>query len=225
MDNTNEVKQTEEMAESTAIAGATSGVSAVETTETDPYVDKLAPIYHKATTACSKMMEPIHEMNTYVDKKNELDEQYKDQAESEDYKNAVKELQTSYFGEDVMKINIANKFEKVQDFADSYGITAVGAAFGTVAGKLKDAFSQTSVGQKFEDIKMAAAEIEDPAPEVTSEEKTEDTVTASADVSNASASAALAVKAGIDKGAQASAYLGVTEMEGSESEIGMDLES
>lgn len=228
MDNANELNQTETMAESTAAMGAataaTSAAATATEAETDPYVDKLTPIYHKATTACSKMMEPIHEMNAYVDKKNELDEQYKDQADSEAYKNAVKELQTGYFGEDVMKVNIANKFEKVQDFADSYGITAVGSVLGTVAGKLKDAFSQTSVGQKFEDIKLAASEIEDPTTEVTSGEKTEDTVTASAEMTGAG-SGVMTGATGAVRAAQASSYLGVSEMEGSEAEASVGLES
>lgn len=213
----------------------------------NPYVDKLAPIYQKATSAYSKMMEPIHEMNQYVDEKNALDTQYKDQAESEEYQNAVKELQTNYFGEDTMKLNIANKFEKVQDFADSYGITAVGTAMGTVGSKIKDAFSKTSAGQTLEEIKMAAAEIEDTqVTEDTADTSAENTATNTAEAAvTASTEASSEITASahvggkekesfVDKikaatsslrGQQAASYLGVSEVEGSEAETDRSYES
>ena len=74
-----------------------------------------------------------------------------------------------------------------------------------------------------EDIKLAAAEIEDPASEVVSDEKTDDT--ASATASKTSASTEVSGTSSVDRGAQASAYLGVAEMESSEAETGVDLES
>lgn len=227
MDNTNELDQT------TVVENTSASDSSTVETEIDPYVEKLAPIYQKATAACSKMMAPIHEMNEYVDKKNELDVQYKDQLEAEDYTNAVKELQTGYFGDDAIKINIANKFEKVHDFADTYGISSVGAAIGTVAGKMKDVFAQTSVGQKLEDIKVAAAEIENPetgdtatASAETTDTKSNDSVTTSADVTNVPASAAASGAAvSAMKAAQASSFFGIADMEGSEAESDFELKS
>lgn len=186
------------------------GTSGETEKENSAYVDKLAPIYHKATTACSKMMEPIHEMNEYVDKKNELDEQYKDNMDSEDYKNAVKELQTGYFGEDAIKLNVANKFESVHDFADSYGITAVGAAVGGVASRIKDAFSKTSAGQALEDIKQAAAEIEETeSAEAETESATESKDTESKDTETAKSYDSASSYLTGQRTAQAASYLGV----------------
>lgn len=250
MDEVTKTNQADVTEEAYTEAATDTSSAASETEAENPYVDKLAPIYQKATSAYSKMMEPIHEMNQYVDEKNALDTQYKDQAESEEYQNAVKELQTNYFGEDAMKLNIANKFEKVQDFADSYGITAVGTAMGTVGSKIKDAFSKTSAGQTLEEIKMAAAEIEET-------QATEDIVTASAEDTavsaedTASTEAAASTEASseitasahvgskekesfVDKiktatsslrGQQAASYLGVSEMEGSEAETDRSYES
>lgn len=246
MDEVTKTNQTGVTGETYAEADTdTSSAADADGTEAEnPYVDKLAPIYHKATSTYSKMMAPIHEMNQYVDEKNALDAQYKDQAESEEYQNAVKELQTNYFGEDAVKLNIANKFEKVQDFADSHGITAVGAAMGNVGSKIKDAFSKTSAGQTLEEIKMAAAEIEETqATEDTAtastedtasaEDTAEDTVTASAEVSSEESKESIVGKiagkitaaTSALRGQQAASYLGVSEMEGTGAETDRSYES
>lgn len=124
------------------------------------FTNTLASAYHKATTTYDNLMKPIHEINEYVDKKNELDAGFENKAMSEEiYNEKVKELQTEYFGEDESRLALANKFEAIQDWQDAHGITEIRESISGVTASIKDAFSKTSVGQKFEEIKLAAAEM------------------------------------------------------------------
>lgn len=149
----------------TATTGATTGTGAANTQSTEKeeqngFKNTLASAYHKATTTYDHLMEPIREINEYVDKKNELDAGFEHQGMTEDvYNEKVKELQTEYFGEDQSRLALANKFEAIQDWQDAHGITEIRESISGVTASIKEAFSKTSVGQKFEEIKLAAAEM------------------------------------------------------------------
>lgn len=122
----------------------------------------LASAYHTATTSYNHLMEPIHQINEYVAKKNEYDAQFSSGSlDQSTYDSNVSSLQTEYFGDDAKKLSIANKFEAVQDWEDAHGITNIKESVFAFTGRIKDAFAKTSVGQKFEDIKLAAAEMGD----------------------------------------------------------------
>lgn len=140
--------------------GTTTNTQDVEKEEQSGFTNTLASAYHKATTTYDHLMEPIHEINEYVDKKNELDAGFENKAMSEEiYNEKVKELQTEYFGEDESRLALANKFEAMQDWQDAHGITEIRESISGVTASIKEAFSKTSVGQKFEEIKLAAAEM------------------------------------------------------------------
>ena len=149
----------------TATTGATTGTGAAnaqstEKEEQNGFKNTLASAYHKATITYDHLMEPIREINEYVDKKNELDAGFEHQGMTEDvYNEKVKELQTEYFGEDQSRLARANKFEAIQDWQDAHGITEIRESISGVTASIKEAFSKTSVGQKFEEIKLAAAEM------------------------------------------------------------------
>lgn len=169
----------------TATTGATTGTGAANAQSTEKegqneFKNTLASAYHKATTTYNHLMEPIREINEYVDKKNELDSGFEHQAMAEDvYNEKVKELQTEYFGEDESRLALANKFEAIQDWQDAHGITEIRESISGVTASIKEAFSKTSVGQKFEEIKLAAAEMgkedqtEHKESEATSKESTD----------------------------------------------------
>ena len=149
----------------TATTGATTGTGAANAQSTEKegrneFTNTLASAYHKATTTYNHLMEPIHEINEYVDKKNELDAGFEHQGMTEDvYNEKVKELQTDQFGEDESRLALANKFETIQDWQDAHGITEIRESISGVTASIKEAFYKTSVGQKFEEIKLAAAEM------------------------------------------------------------------
>lgn len=143
-----------------------------ETEAPSAFTNTLATAYHKASTTYNHLMEPIHQINEYVDKKNELDEKYANDPESEDYKKAVEDLQSDYFGDDVNRIALANKFEAVQDWQDAHGITEIREFIASAGTKLKDMFAKTAFGQKYEEIKQLAANMDAPETE-TAESETE----------------------------------------------------
>lgn len=148
--------------------------SASKTEEPSALTNTLASAYHKASTTYNHLMEPVHQINGYVDKKNELDEKYANDPESEDYKKAVEDLQSDYFGDDANRIALANKFEAVQDWQDAHGITAIKESIASAGTKLKDMFAETSFGQKYEEIKQLAASMDTQETETkTAESETE----------------------------------------------------
>lgn len=178
-----------------------------QVTEPSGFTNTLASAYHTASTTYSRLMEPVHQINEYVDKKNELDSKYKDNLESEEYKNAVKDLQSDYFGEDANRLSLANKFEAVQDWQDAHGITEVRESLAEAGGKIKDMFAQTTIGKKFEEIKQLAAGMDAPETETkTAESETkesEELASASKETDEktqkTSGAAKTMVKGGIDR--------------------------
>ena len=124
------------------------------------FTNALASAYHTATIAYDKLMTPIHEINEYVSEKNNLDKAFAEKTMTEEvYNQNVSDLQTSYFGDDESRKKIADKFEAIQDWQDAHGITEIRQSASNFAGSIKDAFAATSVGKKFEEIKLAAAEL------------------------------------------------------------------
>ncbi len=178
-----------------------------ETEEPSAFTNTLASAYHKASTTYNHLMEPVHQINEYVDKKNELDEKYANDPESEDYKKAVENLQSDYFGDDANRIALANKFEAVQDWQDAHGITAIKESIASAGTKLKDMFAETSFGQKYEEIKQLAASMDTPETGTkTAEsetEKSEEMASASeetkTETEKTSGAAEAMVKGGIDR--------------------------
>lgn len=178
-----------------------------ETEAPSAFTNTLATAYHKASTTYNHLMEPIHQINEYVDKKNELDEKYANDPESEDYKKAVEDLQSDYFGDDVNRIALANKFEAVQDWQDAHGITEIKESIASAGTKLKEMFAETSFGQKYEEIKQLAKNMDTPETDTkTAEsetEKSEEMASASeetkTDTEKTSGAAESMVKGGIDR--------------------------
>lgn len=178
-----------------------------ETEGPSAFTNILAAAYHKASTTYNHLMEPVHQINEYVDKKNELDEKYANDPESEDYKKAVEDLQSDYFGDDANRIALANKFEAVQDWQDAHGIMEIRESIASAGTKLKDMFAKTAFGQKYEEIKQLAANMDAPETETkTAESETEKSdeseMTAStedAKTEKTSGAAEAMVKGGIDR--------------------------
>ena len=124
------------------------------------FKNTLAAAYSKATTAYDHVMAPIREINAYVNEKNELDRQKESGELSEDmYNQNVEALQKETFGEDLKNLSIANKFEAVADWKEAHGIDQIENSIHDMTASIKDAFSKTALGQKFEEIKQLAAEM------------------------------------------------------------------
>lgn len=172
-----------------------------EAKETSALTNTLASAYHKASTTYNHLMEPVHQINEYVDKKNELDEKYANDPESEDYKKAIEDLQSDYFGDDTSRIALANKFEAVQDWQDAHGITAIKESIASAGTKLKDMFAETSFGQKYEEIKQLAANMDAPETETkTAESETEKSEKEAEEKTEKTSSAVKSmIKGGVDR--------------------------
>lgn len=143
------------------VVDAGRGDSSVDTAPNgDGFTNTLAVAYSKATTTYNRLMAPIHELNEYVGKKNEFDAQFANGSLKEsEYESSVKSLREDYFGDDINRMNVADKFEAVVDWKDAHGITDIQNSVGGVVTSIKDAFAQTGVGQKFAEIKEMAAEM------------------------------------------------------------------
>lgn len=119
----------------------------------------LAGAYNTATKACNHIMEPIHQINEYIDSKNAYDEQLAaGTIQQADYDTNVKGLQSNYFGDNKSQLALAEKFEAVKDWGAEHGITDAKSAVAVAAGGIKNAFAQTSFGKTYAEIKQMAAD-------------------------------------------------------------------
>ncbi len=180
--------------------GTEQGAEAGEQTkEYSENTKRIASMYASATATYNHMMEPIHQINEYVGKKNEFDAQLADGTLTQEaFDEQVKSLQTEYFGDDARKLAVANKFEAVVDWSEKYGLDKFGESISGVTASIKDAFSKTTLGQKWEDVKMAAADIEsekEATADNSAETTTTEEITAEATVEGAEDTAKTAERA------------------------------